>query len=79
MRFLIGQGFLKFHLPMGPDFHAQVFADTESLVSQGGNPGDEIDECVPLLHEVFGHPVVRGVLASILGEDYFIYPQRHCH
>lgn len=79
MRSFIGLGYLKLHLPMEADFHAQVFADTESVFTERGNPGDDIYDCVPLLHEVFGHPMVVGALTSILGDDYFMYPHRHCH
>ncbi len=75
----IGQGYVKLHLPMGADFHAQVFADTEGVFAEGQNPGDDIYDKVPLLHEVFAHPMMRGALTSILGDDYFMYPHRHCH
>ncbi len=79
MRAFVGQGYLKLHIPMGTDFHAQVFADTEAVFAEGQNPGDDVYDKVPLLHEVFSHPMVRGALASILGDDYFMYPHRHCH
>ena len=75
----IGQGYVKLHLPVEADFHAQVFADTEEVFAAGQNPGDDIYDKVPLLQEVFGHPMVRGALTSILGDDYFMYPHRHCH
>lgn len=79
MRAFVGQGYLKLHLPLGADFHARVFADTEEVFAEGPNPGDDIYDKVPLLHEVFAHPLVRGALTSILGADYFMYPHRHCH
>ncbi len=79
MRSFIGQGYLKLHLPLETDFHAQVFADTEAVFAEGQNPGDDIYDKVPLLQEVFGHPMIRGALTSILGNDYFMYPHRHCH
>ncbi len=79
MRAFVGQGYLKLHLPMGADFHVQVFADTEAVFAEGQNPGDDVYNRVPLLHEVFSHPMVRGALTSILGDDYFMYPHRHCH
>lgn len=79
MRAFIGKGYLKFHLPMGATFHQQVYDETERVFAAGGNPGDDIYDAVPLLHEVFHHPLVRGALTSILGADYFMYPHRHCH
>lgn len=79
MQAFIGQGYLKMHLPLGDDFHAQVYDETEKVFAAGGNPGDDIYDAVPLLHDVFSHPLIRGALTSILGEDYFMYPHRHCH
>ena len=79
MRSFIVHGYLKFQLPMEPAFHAEVYDETERVFAAQGNPGDDIYDAVPKLKEVFSHPLVTGALTSILGEDYFMYPHRHCH
>ena len=79
MRSFISKGYIKLHLPLEADFHAQVYADTEKVFAESGNPGDAIYDAVPLLQEVFAHPALTGALTSILGADYFMYPHRHCH
>ena len=43
------------------------------------NPGDAITETVPELWQVLEHPQVRGVLISLLGEDYSVNAHRHWH
>lgn len=43
------------------------------------NPGDGITEAVPELLQVLEHPVVGGVLVSLLGPDYQVQPHRHWH
>ncbi|MBT3268975.1 hypothetical protein HN371_17640 [Candidatus Poribacteria bacterium] len=43
------------------------------------NPGDSILELVPKLHDVWGHPMVRGALVSLVGEDFQMSGHRHCH
>ena len=41
--------------------------------------GNEILDRVPLLHQVYAHPEVRGALASLLGSDYVMNGHRHLH
>lgn len=43
------------------------------------NPGDGILDAVPRLHDVYGHPAVRGALVSLLGADYQMHSHRHWH
>lgn len=43
------------------------------------NPGDAITETVPELWQVLEHPAIRGVLVSLLGEDYQVNAHRHWH
>lgn len=49
MRSFISKGYIKLHLPLEADFHAQVYADTEKVFAESGHPGDAIYEAVPLL------------------------------
>ncbi len=58
------------------EFHAQVYSELEALLT---NPGDDINKAVPKIDEVYGHPVVAGALASLLGSDYTRAAHRHCH
>ena len=41
--------------------------------------GNEILASVPLLHQVYAHPEVRGALISLLGGDYVMNGHRHLH
>ncbi|MCE9589461.1 MAG: phytanoyl-CoA dioxygenase family protein [Planctomycetes bacterium] len=43
------------------------------------NPGNDILDEVPLLYEVYNHPMVRGALASLLGHDVAMHEHRHWH
>lgn len=43
------------------------------------NPGDAITETIPELWQVLDHPAVKGVLISLLGEDYQVNAHRHWH
>jgi len=49
------------------------------LTAMQQNPGDRIWEEVPLLSEVYEHPMVRGALASLLGHDVAMHSHRHWH
>lgn len=49
------------------------------LSNMGHNPGNAIWEEVPQLQEIYGNPVVRGALGSILGHDCRMNPHRHWH
>lgn len=43
------------------------------------NPGDAVLEEVPQLNEVWQSPEMVGVLTSLLGPNYEMFPHRHCH
>lgn len=43
------------------------------------NPGNGIYDAVPALREVYEHPMVRGALVSLLGEDMQMNAHRHLH
>jgi len=59
-----------------PGFNEAIYAELAQLTE---NPGDAILDRVPQLYEVYGHPLVRGALISLLGEDYRMSGHRHCH
>ncbi len=43
------------------------------------NPGDAVTDTVPELWQVLDHPVVKGVLISLLGPGYEVQSHRHWH
>ncbi|MDP6360122.1 MAG: phytanoyl-CoA dioxygenase family protein [Planctomycetota bacterium] len=51
----------------------------EAIDRLEGNCGNGILDAVPQLYDVYEHPTVRGVLASILGDGYVMNGHRHLH
>ena len=67
-----------YHL-LHPEYRAGL---NEAIAEQCGKVdgvGNEILAHVPLLHEVYDHPEVRGALVSLLGSDYVMNGHRHLH
>ncbi len=54
----------------------EIFVALEDLPS---NPGDGVYDAVPQLADVYESPELRGVLTSLLGAGYEMFPHRHCH
>ncbi len=79
MRHFISHGYLLLHTDFPAEFHAAMNARIEEVMDQEGNPGNNILPRVPEVQEVFRHPVVRGAVCSVLGDDYITQPHRHCH
>ncbi len=70
------------YLVLKPDFPAGLNEhcyDECAKATADGNPGDRILELVPKLHDVWGHPMVRGALMSLVGTDFQRSGHRHCH
>ena len=51
----------------------------DALNAMSTNPGDAVLDEVPQLKEVWNSPEMDGVLTSLLGPDYQMFPHRHCH
>ena len=79
MRAFIVDGYAFVHPDFPPEFHESVYRQIEDLFEKEGNPGNEILDRVPDLHEVYDHPAVRGTLTSVLGQNYIMHRHRHCH
>ncbi|MCZ6680234.1 MAG: HEAT repeat domain-containing protein [Candidatus Poribacteria bacterium] len=79
MRDFIINGYVTVQTDFAPDFHESIYRKAEGVFEKEGNPGNNIMARVPELHQVFNHPVVRGVLTSTLGPSYIMHPHRHCH
>ena len=61
------------------EFHHDLFRKTEEVFESEGNPGNNLLPRLPEVGKVLADPAVSGALASILGDDYFVEPHRHCH
>ena len=77
-RFLI-DGYLTVRPDLPAAFHQRVYDRIGTVLERTGNPRNNILPEVPELQRVFGHPMVTGALASILGDGYYLHMHRHCH
>ena len=78
----MAQGYLALQPTTPRRIHQRIF-DTFATVmgpdSPGLNPGNNMLPMIPELRLVFDDPVIRGALASLLGEDYLLHPHRALH
>lgn len=79
MRHFIAHGYLVLKTDFSKDFHDAMSRNIQEVMKKEGNPGNNILPRVPEVQEVFKHPVIRGALTSVLGENYIMHPHRHCH
>ena len=79
MQRFIQNGYVTIKPDFPASFHQRIYQKTEEMFEKVGNPGNNLLPRIPELRKVFGHPAVRGALTSILGEDYYLHPHRHCH
>ena len=77
MQRFIRNGYITVKPEFPATFHQRIYQKTEEMFEKVGNPGNNLLPRIPELRNVFGHPVVRGALTSILGEDY--YPVSYTH
>ena len=79
MRDFVANGHISLKTNLPDDFHREVYETTGKAFERVGNPGNNILPMVPQLQQVFDHPQISGALTSILGENYYLHPHRHCH
>ena len=79
LRQFIVDGYVVVRPELDAGFHERVFAETQTVFEKEGNPGNNLLPRIPSVQQVLDSPEVRGGLASILGEDYYTQPHRHCH
>ncbi len=79
MRQFIAHGYLILQTDFPAEFHAKLSQHIADVMTQEGNPGNNILPRVPEVHEVFRHPTIQGALTSVLGPNYLMHPHRHCH
>ena len=60
------------------DLHGELHRQVERVLATG-NPGNDLIERVPLLHQLFADPAVDAALTGILGPGYALHRHCHCH
>lgn len=79
MRQYLEQGYVTVQTDFPPEFHQTIWDQADTIFQSDGNPENDIYPRIAELGQVVEHPSVRGALSSILGDDYFVHPHRHCH
>ena len=75
----IRDGYVMLETGLPREFHEELFRKTDEVFEKEGNPGNNLVPRLPDVGRVLGDPALAGALASILGDDYFMEPHRHCH
>ena len=75
----IRDGYVMLETGLPRKFHDGLFRKTDEVFEKEGNPGNNLMPRLPDVGRVVGDPAVAGALASIVGDDYFMEPHRHCH
>ena len=75
----IRDGYVMLETGLPREFHAELFRQTDEVFEKEGNPGNNLVPRLPDVGRVTADPAVAGAFASILGDDYFMEPHRHCH
>ena len=79
IRYFIVNGYIKVKTDLPASFHQTVLEQTETVFAKEGNPGNNLLPRIPEIRKIFDSKTVRGALTSLLGEDYYLQPHRHCH
>ena len=75
----IRDGYVTVETGLPREFHQDLFGKTGEVFEKEGNPGNNLVPRLPEVGRVLADPAVTGVLAGIVGDDYFMEPHRHCH
>ena len=67
-----------YHL-LHPEYPAGLNEAIAEQCGQVDGVGNGVLASIPMLHEVYAHPEVRGALISLLGSDYVMNGHRHLH
>ena len=79
MQQYLHDGYLLLETSLDQEFHNTLFRKTKEMFEAEGNPGNNLLPRLPEVGKIFKDQVVSGALSSILGDDYFMEPHRHCH
>lgn len=78
LKFVI-DGYILVQTDFPDELHETICRQIDAVFEASGNPGNDILDKVPALHQIYADPGVCGVLASVLGADYVMNAHRHCH
>ncbi|MCZ6633377.1 MAG: HEAT repeat domain-containing protein [bacterium] len=79
MKDFIVNGYISVHTNLPSSVHKNIYKQTETVFEKEGNPGNNLLPRIPVIQEIFDSPPVQGALRSILGEEPYLQPHRHCH
>jgi hypothetical protein len=78
-RQFITKGYLLIKTGHPLEFHQSLYEKAETVISDEGNPGNNLLACVPELQEVWNDSQITGALTSLLGPNYYQQPHRYGH
>ena len=89
MRSFLANGYITLQSGLPESFHEGIYGEFDKLIPDGyseipgkqklNNPGNNILPMLPQLMELFEDDVIKGGLASMLGDDYILEPHRALH
>ena len=79
LREFVARGFLTLRSSLPPSYHRVIFERVDELWGGIGHFGNNLLPLIPELNELFEDPVVKGALASVLGDAYAMHPHRALH
>ncbi len=79
MQRFIRDGYALVEPGLDSGFHRAVFDSIENVFETEGNPGNNLMARIPAIKKVWDDPAAHGALESILGQNYYMHPHRHCH
>ena len=81
VRTFLATGCLTLQPDLPAEFHREMYDRFVGLIGDDNddNPGNNLLPVVPELQLVFDDPVIKGALASVLGEGYMMHPHRVLH
>lgn len=79
MQQYLRDGYVLLQTNLDHEFHETLFGKIKEVFETEGNPGNNLLPRIPEIGKIFQDKTVSGALSSVLGEDYFMEPHRHCH
>jgi HEAT repeat protein len=79
MRDFIVNGYHVIKVDKPVALHDDIYAKTQAIIDEDGNPGNNLLPRVPEIQQVYDDPSVQGALTSLLGPDYVMHAHRHPH
>lgn len=79
MKDFIQNGYVTINSLLPDSLHKDIYKQTKTVFEKEGNPGNNLLPRIPAIQEILDSGPVQGALVSILGENYYLQPHRHCH